>query len=80
MVRKIRNLTKIASGVELLKPFLIVPREAGFGSISERFGASGAGFVCIYERFGASGAGDEDDHDDDSSRQAGREYLRFLIS
>jgi len=46
----------MSSGVELLKRFLIVPREAGFGGISERFGASGAGIVYISERFGASGA------------------------
>ena len=70
----------MSSGVELLKRFLIVPREAGFEGISERSGASGAGIVYISERFGASGAEDDDDDDDDSSGQAARELLRLLIS
>ena len=46
----------MSSGVELLARFLIVPREAGIGCISERFGASNTEIVYISERLGASGA------------------------
>ena len=51
-----RNATERTRACKLLKPFLVAPRGAGFGNMSDRFGASGARIVCISERFGAFGA------------------------